>query len=90
MDLTMPYLNADNRDVNQLHFGGGSPSFQTPKQLERLCSDIYKRFKFAPNAEISAELDPRTLSEDKVKVLAKHGFNRASFGASSRTCSVPA
>jgi len=80
MDLTMPYLNADNRDVNQLHFGGGSPSFQTPEQLERLCSDIHKRFKFAPNAEISAELDPRTLSEDKVKVLAKHGFNRASFG----------
>jgi oxygen-independent coproporphyrinogen-3 oxidase len=32
------------------------------------------------DAEISAELDPRTLGEDKVKVLARHGFNRVSFG----------
>jgi oxygen-independent coproporphyrinogen-3 oxidase len=80
MDMTLPYLNADNRVVNQLHFGGGSPSFQTPVQLDRLCSDIRKRFNFSPNAEISAELDPRTLTEEKVKVLASHGFNRASFG----------
>lgn len=80
MDLTLPYLNADNRLVKQLHFGGGSPSFQTPEQLDRVCSDIRKRFRFASNAEISAELDPRTLTEEKVKVLARHGFNRASFG----------
>jgi len=80
MDLTLPYLNAGNRLVKQLHFGGGSPSFQTPEQLDRVCSDIYKRFRFAPDAEISAELDPRTLTEEKVKVLARHGFNRASFG----------
>ena len=80
MDLTLPYLNAGNRQANQLHFGGGSPSFQTPEQLDRLCSAIRSRFKFSPNAEISAELDPRTLSAEKVKVLASHGFNRASFG----------
>jgi oxygen-independent coproporphyrinogen-3 oxidase len=80
MDMTLPYLNAGNRVANQLHFGGGSPSFQTPEQLDRLCSAIHSRFKFDPDAEISAELDPRTLSEEKVQVLAKHGFNRASFG----------
>jgi oxygen-independent coproporphyrinogen-3 oxidase len=80
MDLTLPYLNTENRLVKQLHFGGGSPSFQTPEQLDRLCSDIRKRFNFASDAEISAELDPRTLTEEKVKVLASHGFNRASFG----------
>ncbi len=80
MDLSLPYLNADNRMVKQLHFGGGSPSFQTPEQLDRLCTDIRKRFHFSPDAEISAELDPRTLTEEKVKVLASHGFNRASFG----------
>lgn len=80
MDLTLPYLNAGNRVANQLHFGGGSPSFQTPEQLDRLCTAIRSRFSFDPNAEISAELDPRTLSAEKVQVLAKHGFNRASFG----------
>jgi oxygen-independent coproporphyrinogen-3 oxidase len=80
MDMTMPYLNAGNREVNQLHFGGGSPSFQTPEQLDRLCSSIRSRFRFSPEAEISAELDPRTLSAEKVEVLARHGFNRVSFG----------
>lgn len=80
MDLSLPYLNAANRLVKQLHFGGGSPSFQTPAQLDRLCLDIRERFTFAPDAEISAELDPRTLTGEKVKILASHGFNRASFG----------
>lgn len=80
MDLTLPYLNLANRQVNQLHFGGGSPSFLTDDQLDRVCTAIYERFPIAPDAENSAELDPRTLSEAKVKVLAKHGFNRVSFG----------
>ena len=80
MDLTLPYLNLDNRKAIQLHFGGGSPSFLTEEQLDRLCTAIHKRFPIDPDAEVSAELDPRTLSEGKVKVLAKHGFNRASFG----------
>ena len=80
MDMTLPFLNLDNRVANQLHFGGGSPSFLTAQQLDRLCTAIRKRFPMSAEAEISAELDPRTLSEDKVKVLAAHGFNRASFG----------
>ncbi|HSH09907.1 MAG TPA: oxygen-independent coproporphyrinogen III oxidase [Oceanipulchritudo sp.] len=80
MDMTLPYLNLANRQVNQLHYGGGSPSFLTAAQLDRLCTAIRKRFPIDADAEISAELDPRTLSEEKVKVLASHGFNRVSFG----------
>jgi oxygen-independent coproporphyrinogen-3 oxidase len=80
MDMTLPYLNLGNRVANQLHFGGGSPSFLTAEQLDRLCTAIHKRFPMSEDAEISAELDPRTLSEEKVKVLARHGFNRTSFG----------
>ena len=80
MDLTLPYLNLQNRKAIQLHFGGGSPSFLTEAQLDRLCSAIHKRFPMSADAEISAELDPRTLSKGKADVLAKHGFNRASFG----------
>lgn len=80
MDLTIPYLNLENRKAIQLHFGGGSPSFQTEEQLDRLCSAIRKRFPLEEDAEISAELDPRTLTEGKAQILAKHGFNRASFG----------
>lgn len=80
MDLTLPLLNLGKRVVNQLHFGGGSPSFLTAGQLERLCTAIRERFPFENGAECSAELDPRTLTEEKVAVLARHGFNRVSFG----------
>ena len=80
MDLTLPYLNAGRREVNQLHFGGGSPSFLSAAQLERLCGAIKARFRLSPDAEVSAELDPRTLDADKVRVLAQNGFNRVSFG----------
>lgn len=80
MDLTLPYLNLGNRQIHQLHFGGGSPSFLTEEQLDRLCSAIHQRFRIGPEAECSAELDPRTLSAGKVEVLARHGFNRVSFG----------
>ncbi len=80
MDLTLPYLNLGNREIVQLHFGGGSPSFLTEEQLDRLCTAIRDRFPIEADAEISAELDPRTLTAGKVAVLARHGFNRASFG----------
>ncbi len=80
MDLTLPLLNLGARQVIQLHFGGGSPSFLTARQLDRLCSAIRARFPIAPDAERSVELDPRTLDAEKVAVLARHGFNRASFG----------
>lgn len=80
MDLTLPHLRADQRACIQLHFGGGSPSFLTPPQLDRLCGAIKERFRFDAAAELSAELDPRTLTAEKVEVLARHGFNRASFG----------
>jgi oxygen-independent coproporphyrinogen III oxidase len=80
MDATLPYLNLGNREIIQLHFGGGSPSFLTSEQLDRLCSAIRQRFAFAGDAEVSVELDPRTLSGEKVRMLASHGFNRASFG----------
>lgn len=79
MDLLRAQLKPGRR-VEQLHFGGGSPSFLTPAQLRTLCSAIRERFAFTEDAEISAELDPRTLSAEKVAVLAEFGFNRASFG----------
>lgn len=68
------------RMVEHLHFGGGSPSFLTATQLRRLMSLLRRYFAFAPGAELSIELDPRTLDEEKVQLLAQSGFNRASFG----------
>ncbi len=68
------------RKVVQLHFGGGSPNFLSPKQIKRLSSILRQRFEFDEAAEISVELDPRTLSEEQVAAFTELGVNRASIG----------
>ncbi len=69
-----------SRKVGQMAFGGGSPNFLTPKQIDRLGGSIRKHFHFAEKAEISVELDPRKLTEEQVEAFRGNGFNRASFG----------
>lgn len=70
-----------SRKVVQMHFGGGTPTFFSATQLERLIKKIKSVFaNFDANAEISCEIDPRFLSEEQTKVLTENGFNRISFG----------
>jgi oxygen-independent coproporphyrinogen-3 oxidase len=80
MALTAPLIGADRRTVTQVHLGGGSPSFLSPAQLQRLGQLLQRHFHITADAECSVELDPRTLSREKVEVLASIGFRRASFG----------
>ncbi len=68
------------RKVVQLHFGGGTPNFLSPEQIKRLFSILRASFEFDESAEISVELDPRTLSRDQVLTFAEMGVNRASIG----------
>lgn len=70
-----------NRSVVQMHFGGGTPTFYSASELNRIIKAIKKHFKnFASDAEISCEIDPRFLNEEQLQVLSSHGFNRVSFG----------
>ena len=70
-----------SREVIQLHFGGGTPTFFDEKQLDRIIKLIKSHFKnFSKDAEISCEIDPRFLTEKQLDVLIEGGFNRISFG----------
>jgi len=70
-----------HRNVIQLHFGGGTPTFFDDKQLDEIITLIKSYFKnFTQDAEISCEIDPRYLTRDQLNVLVKGGFNRISFG----------
>ena len=74
------HLNT-KRKVIQMHFGGGTPTFFTAKQLKEIIDEIKKTFpNFAKDAEISCEIDPRHINEDQMKVMSEAGFNRVSFG----------
>ncbi len=68
------------RPVTQLHFGGGTPTFLAPAQLRRLGAMLRDRFRFAPDAEISVEIDPRHLTLEQVGALRDLGATRASLG----------
>jgi len=68
------------REAVQLHFGGGTPNFFGPEQIDRLAAMIDRHFIFAPDAEKSVELDPRRLSPAHVEAFARMGLTRASFG----------
>ncbi|HEY8975252.1 MAG TPA: oxygen-independent coproporphyrinogen III oxidase [Burkholderiaceae bacterium] len=68
------------RTVSQLHLGGGSPTFLTDAELDRLMATIRRSFFLAPDAEISIEVDPRTVDAARLMHLRDAGFNRISFG----------
>ena len=66
--------------VSQLHLGGGTPTFLNDAELERLMTSIRRNFALVAGAETSIEVDPRTVSGERLAFLAKLGFNRLSFG----------
>ena len=66
--------------VSQLHLGGGTPTFMSDAQLGELMGMLRRHFHFTPGGEYSIEVDPRTVDEARLQVLAGLGFNRLSFG----------
>ena len=66
--------------VSQLHLGGGTPTFFSDDELRTLMALLREHFKLEPGGEYSIEVDPRTVSVERLAVLKELGFNRLSFG----------
>ena len=75
-------LFSPSRQVEQLHFGGGTPTYLDQQQMAELMHALASSFQFAPPAEreFSIEVDPRTVSSESLRTLAALGFNRLSLG----------
>jgi oxygen-independent coproporphyrinogen-3 oxidase len=71
---------SQDRPVVQFHWGGGTPTYLTPAQIEDLFGFTGEQFHFAPDAEIGIEIDPRVTSRQHLETLRKLGFNRLSMG----------
>jgi oxygen-independent coproporphyrinogen III oxidase len=80
-EMVAPLFDRD-RDVVQLHFGGGTPNFLNAPALAGLVNSLGRFFHFssAPTRDFSIELDPRSVRDDDIAAYAAMGFNRASFG----------
>lgn len=67
-------------NVSQLHLGGGSPTFLSDVELSDLLDMIKRHFNLTPGGEFSIEVDPRTVTPERLQHLYQLGFNRLSFG----------
>jgi oxygen-independent coproporphyrinogen III oxidase len=68
------------RSVSQLHLGGGSPTFLSDEELTELMAILRLNFHLTPDAELSIEVDPRTVDSKRLAHLRELGFNRLSLG----------
>ncbi len=73
-------LFRDEPRVEQLHWGGGTPTYLSHGQMCELMNQLRCHFDLAPNGEFSIEVDPRRLGEDTIALLRELGFNRLSLG----------
>ena len=73
-------LLGGRRRVNQLHFGGGTPTYLTIEEMGRVLDTLDRSFEYTANAEKSIEIDPRVTTTDQLDFLASRGFNRVSLG----------
>ncbi len=71
----------ENRIIDTIYFGGGTPSLLKPQQLEKILDSIYKQFSADEKTEITMEMNPATVTLETLKDYKSLGINRASFGA---------
>ena len=72
-----------DRAVDSIYFGGGTPTLLDVAQLDRIFVTIRQNFDVQPDAEITVECAPGTLSEPMMKTLVRCGVNRVSLGVQS-------
>lgn len=72
-----------DRKVDTIFFGGGTPSVLSAEQMEQIVSTIRRHFQILSDAEISMEMNPGTVNKEKLETYKKLGINRLSIGLQS-------
>src|ERR1044072_3204748 len=67
--------------IDTIYFGGGTPSLLAPSQLELILATLHDCFKVDPKSEITLEINPGSVTPEKLRAFRSLGVNRASFGA---------
>lgn len=73
----------EKRSVDTVFIGGGTPSVPECDVMEKLLQGLQENFHFSPNAEITIEANPGTLTSEKLALYRKYGINRISIGLQS-------
>jgi len=83
LERELSFKLTEPQPVTTLFLGGGTPSYLSPEDLERLFSILQKWFPLERNGEFSIECNPDGFSEDRMQVLQRGGVNRVSLGVQS-------
>jgi oxygen-independent coproporphyrinogen-3 oxidase len=68
-------------EVDTIYFGGGTPSLLTSEQVARVLDSVGRRFRVRAGSEVTLEMNPGTVTAERLSALRDAGVNRASFGA---------
>lgn len=81
ISMAGPLFDRD-REVIQVHFGGGTPNFLSVNELRDVMASLGQQFQLsnAPGRDFSIEIDPRFLTPEDLAAYAEMGLNRASLG----------
>ncbi|QYO67680.1 radical SAM family heme chaperone HemW [Leptolyngbya sp. 7M] len=75
-----PASDTVGSEIDTIYFGGGTPSLLEPAQIEKIINSVFSVFFAANEAEITMEMNPATVTPEKLAAFRKLGINRASFG----------
>lgn len=81
-------INKEEYLVNTIYLGGGTPSYIESKYIIDILKTVKQKFKISENAEITMEVNPGTVNEEKLKDYYNSGINRISFGLQSTNDSL--
>ncbi len=70
-------------EIDTIYIGGGTPSIVPAEYIEQVLKDIFRKYKVSKNAEITIEVNPGTVDEEKLKKYLSIGINRLSIGLQS-------
>lgn len=82
-EISLRRTGTDQVTFETVFFGGGTPSLLAPRQLESILSRLHAAFRIAPNAEVTLETNPGTVTEEKLRAYRALGVNRLSVGIQS-------
>jgi len=80
-------LKLEGKKCESVFFGGGTPSYLSAESIDQILKEIFSKFEFDKNLEVTLEANPMSfkedLSVDKFKAFKRAGINRLSFGSQS-------
>lgn len=72
-----------NKTLQSLYFGGGTPSILSPDEIKSLIDEVLKYYSFASDIEVTLEANPDDLGKEFLKGISNSAVNRLSIGTQS-------